>query len=124
MVINRTKQWLSQRVRLSASKKKQKESTLGVAQSRGYRGYAQKMRSFSRQNMSTDPDEGDKPQERIKDLLKKLQEKMKESELLKKAVDFGVTNGLGVVPLAKVLPPMTSIGKTVREGSQEKEEEI
>lgn len=82
------------------------------------------MRSISRQNMSTNLDEGEKTQESNEDLLKKLQEKMKESELLKKAVDLGVTDGLGVVPLAKVLPPRTAIGQTTGEGTQEQEEEI
>lgn len=52
-----------------SSKGKQKESTLGVPQSRGYKEYAQKTRSSSRQNTSTDPDEEVKPQESTKDLL-------------------------------------------------------
>lgn len=117
VVINRTKQWLSQRVRLSASKAKQKESTSRVPQSRGYKEYARKTRSSSRQNTSIDPNEGEKPQESTKDLLKKLQEKMKESELLKKAMDLGVLDGLGAVPLAKVLPPRTAIGHTTGEGT-------
>lgn len=45
---------------------------------------------------------------------------MRESELLD--TDLGVTNGLGAVPLAKVLPPRTAIGSTEGEGTQEQEE--
>lgn len=56
--------------------------------------------------------------------MKKLQEKMRESELLKKAIDLGMTDGLGAVPLAKVLPPRTAIGSTEGEGTQEQEENI
>lgn len=42
VVIHGTKQWLSQKVRLSALKGKQKESTSGGPQSRGYKEYAGK----------------------------------------------------------------------------------
>lgn len=49
---------------------------------------------------------------------------MRESKLLKKAADLGVTDELGVVPLAKVLPPRTTIGSTEGEGTQEQEENI
>ncbi|XP_059070820.1 uncharacterized protein LOC131860423 [Cryptomeria japonica] len=48
---------------------------------------------------------------------------MRKSELVKKAADLGVIDGLGVVPLAKVLPARTTIGKTLGEGSQEEEEQ-
>lgn len=44
--------------------------------------------------------------------------------MLKKEADLGVTDGLGVVPLAKVLPPRMAIGKTTGEGTQEQEEDI
>lgn len=49
---------------------------------------------------------------------------MRESELLKKAADSGVTDGLGAVPLAKILPPRTTIGHTKEEGTQGKEENL
>lgn len=35
-----------------------------------------------------------------------------------------MTDGLGAVPLAKVLPPRIAIGYTEGEGTQEKEENI
>lgn len=88
VVISRTKQWLRQRVRPSVSKAKQKESTSGVPQSRGHKEYARKTRSASRKNTSIDPGEEEKPQESTKNLLKKFQEKMRDSELLKKAEDL------------------------------------
>lgn len=48
---------------------------------------------------------------------------MQNSELLKKAADLGVTDGLGVVPLEEVLPIKTAIGQTPGEGAHEEEEE-
>lgn len=47
---------------------------------------------------------------------------MRKFELLKKAIDFGVREGLGVLPLAEVLPVRMEIGQTLREGTQEEEE--
>lgn len=123
MVINRTRQWLGLRVRPSASKGKQKESTSSVPQSRGYKEYARKMRSSSRKNTSTDLDEVVEPEESTDELLKKLHEKMRKSELLKKDADFRVREGLSVVPLAEVLPVRTIIGQTLGEGAQEEEEQ-
>lgn len=76
-IINRTRQWLSIRVRLSASKGKQKESTSGVPQSMGYKEYARKTRSSSRKNTSTDLDETVGPKDITNDLMTKLHVKMR-----------------------------------------------
>lgn len=82
------------------------------------------MRSNSRKNTSIDLDEEVGPQDRNEDLMRKISEKMREFELLKKATDLRVINGLGAVPLAKVLPPRIAIGQATGEGTQEKEEGI
>lgn len=123
MVINRTRQWLGLRVRPSASKGKQKESTSGMLQSRGYKDYAHKTRSSSQKNMPTDLDEAIEPEECTNELMKNIHEQMRKYELSKKAAEFGVTEGLGVVLLAKVLPVRTTIGKNLGEGAQEEEEQ-
>lgn len=106
------------RVRPSASKGKQKESTLGIPQSRGYKEYVRKTRSNFRKNTSTDPDESIEPQGSNEELLKKVKEQMRRSELLKMAADFRVREGLRVVLLAEVHPMRMTIGQTPGEGTQ------
>lgn len=54
--------------------------------------------------------------------MRKFSEKMREFDFLKKVANLGVIDGLGAVPLAKVLPPRTDIGQTTRDGTQEEEE--
>lgn len=124
IVIDRTRQWLSLRVRPSASKGKQKESTSGVPQLRSYKEYSCKTRSISRKNTSIDPDEIAEPEESIEELLKKVKEQMRRSKLLKKAVDFGVKEGLPrVVPLTEIYPVRTTIGQMPGEGTQKEDEQ-
>lgn len=122
-IVDRTRQWLSLRVRPSASKGKQKESTSGVPQSRGYKEYSRKMRSNSRKNTSTNPNETVEPEENTHELLEKVKEQMRRFELLKKATDYGVREGLGVVPLVEVHPVRTTMGKTLGKGTQEEDEQ-
>lgn len=73
--------------------------------------------------MSTGLDEVARPKESIDELMEKLHLQMRKFELLKKVTDLGVIDGLGVVPLEKVLPTRIEIGKTLGEGSQEEEEQ-
>lgn len=47
---------------------------------------------------------------------------MRKFELLKKAANFGVREGLGVMPLAEVLLIQKTIGQTPREGTREEDE--
>lgn len=48
---------------------------------------------------------------------------MRRFELLKKATDFGVREGLGVMPLIEVLPVRMIIGQMLGEGTQEEYEQ-
>lgn len=122
-VIDKTRQWLSLRVRLNASKGRQKESTSGVPQSRGYKEYARKTRFSSRKNTSTDPEEVAQPEESTEELLKQVHERMSKAEILKKAADFGIREGLGAMPLVEVLPVRAAIGQKPGEGIQEEDEQ-
>lgn len=77
------------------------------------------MRSNSWKNMSMDPDKADEPEEITDELMKKLQEQMRKYELLKKAVDFRVREGLVDVPLVEVLPVRRTLRQTSGEGAQD-----
>lgn len=48
---------------------------------------------------------------------------MQKVELLKKATNFGIREGLGAMPLMEIHPIRVAIGKKIGEGAMEKDEQ-
>ncbi|XP_059076873.1 uncharacterized protein LOC131876104 [Cryptomeria japonica] len=84
--------------------------------------YAWRTRSSSRKNMSTKIDETVGPEKTIGELLKQVKVQMRKVELLKNDTNFGIREGLGVVPLEEVHPARVAIGKVPGEGTKDKYE--
>lgn len=82
------------------------------------------MRSDYRKNTSTKPEEVVGPEPTTKELMEQVKKQMQKVELLKKATDFGIREGLGAMPLVEIHLIKVSIGKMTREGTMEKDEQV
>lgn len=108
-MIDRTRKWLSLRIKPVASRGKQKNIPTDNPQSRIHKEYTRRTGSESRNNTSTDREEEDETPLTTEELKQKLNEKMKEVEYLAKQVSFGITIGLGATPQVEIHPDRPTI---------------
>lgn len=103
------RQWLSLRIRPSATKEKKKGKE-----------YVRRMRSNSRKNTSTDLEEVVAPIDNW-ELKRQLDAKMNKSQFLKTIAEHGITIGLQVIPQAFITPIIPTIGLAPGEGVSQAE---
>lgn len=96
-VLERTKQWLSLRIRPSVAKGNKKGKATNDPQAKVHKEYVRRTRSDSRRNTSIDLEEATTPID-TQELKRQLDTKMKESQFFKIVVEHGINIGLQAIP--------------------------